>query len=637
VDTYIYNKADQLTSMEKRNTSNQQLLESYSYSYDNLGQMDTKTKTSVNPNEVTEYEYYVGGNLQQVTLPDDSEITFLYDAYGNRIQKATPEEVITYQYAMGSLRREIHKEDTNTTTIYTLNYYPWGFEKVVPAQGEDPQVTTPYYYVYDQKGFVQAILDVDGDIVESYEYTPFGELLTTPTITQFRFLSGREECIWDPETKLYYMHARYYDPILGRFQTQDSMRGSMGSPVSLNRYIYCQNDPISLIDPSGNSPFNTGLPPRGLEPSDQSIIDFTDSCTLPEVAGGGGNEILSNQNDACYIVYTDGVSQWIYITLPNGVVVKITGLRENSDGNIFLLPIWSELTIEVVSGETDKNHVETIDFIAGLEAGLRTLISSGISLTDLCKVAANVTAMKDYFDEFCKITGRIRGARYGYEKGCAASEFMKHAVIGGYIATKMKKDNKTVFYVGDLDTGKYDTIIGFWVSYWVEKYKWNIGLETTGIGDGSDILGLVDIALFMKSLMYKENGKMNPNATNTNKDGSVDYGLTMINKNGVDYFHTTSMFEGMNFKTDDLWKTNPFYNIGFGMGILFYKSVEGKRSGHVQSLADWIENANDYNRGDPRGYKTLWYFQRAKRKYIKIKWPYIQPPDDEIPPYEEAP
>lgn len=38
--------------------------------------MDTKTKTSVNPNEVTEYEYYVGGNLQKVTFPDDSEILF---------------------------------------------------------------------------------------------------------------------------------------------------------------------------------------------------------------------------------------------------------------------------------------------------------------------------------------------------------------------------------------------------------------------------------------------------------------------------------------------------------------------------------------------------------------------------------
>jgi YD repeat-containing protein len=68
-ETYLYNKADQLVSMEKRNTSNQQLLESYSYTYDNLGQMSTKTKTSVTPNEVTEYDYYVGGNLQQVTLP----------------------------------------------------------------------------------------------------------------------------------------------------------------------------------------------------------------------------------------------------------------------------------------------------------------------------------------------------------------------------------------------------------------------------------------------------------------------------------------------------------------------------------------------------------------------------------------
>ena len=103
-DTYVYNIADQLTSREKRHTANQQLIESFSYTYDSLGQLTQQTKTSVTPNEVTEYQYYVGGNLKKVILPDDTEISFLYDAMGNRVKKTTDEEIISYQYAMGTLK-----------------------------------------------------------------------------------------------------------------------------------------------------------------------------------------------------------------------------------------------------------------------------------------------------------------------------------------------------------------------------------------------------------------------------------------------------------------------------------------------------------------------------------------------------
>ena len=623
-ETYIYNKADQLTSMEKRNTSNQQLLESYSYTYDNIGQMVTKTKTSVTPNEVTEYAYYVGGNLKQVTLPDDSEITFLYDAYGNRIQKATPEEVITCHYAMGSLRREIHKDDTNTTTLYTLNYYPWGFEKVVPAQGENPQVTTPYYYVYDQKGFVQAIMDSDGDILESYEYSPFGELLTTPTITQFRFLSGREECIWDPETKLYYMHARYYDPVLGRFQTQDSMRGSMGSPVSLNRYIYCQNDPASLIDPSGNSPFNTGLPPRGFEPADQQILDFMDFCTLPGggEGGGGGEERVCLQGDACYIVYTNGQTSWVIITLPNGKTVRVDFETGDPTYILYLLGVGfsvrpCDANGNIIEGPVDE---ETSMFIAGIEAGFMTLLKGFCSLQDLTAIAANVSSMKDYFDEFCRITGRIRGARYSYQDGCAAVEFMKHAVIGGYIATKMQKysaaNGRKDSAEGYRDFDRFDTIIGFWVSFWAERTKMEnpIGNGLTKISDSTNSLAsLVDIANIVKAIAYTESG-IKETSTSVNKYGIG--GMMQVGISGWE-FEGQSWAEGLKFTSSGKKSNgkggfevtnpaflNPFNQIGIGVGLLFakiimhtdYKYSKGLR---MPSIHNWLDAASYYYGNDP--------------------------------------
>ena len=50
------------------------------------------------------------------------------------------------------------------------------------------------------------------------------------------------------------MRARYYDPTIGRFITEDSYWGKDSDPLSLNLHTYCYNDPINLIDPDGNSP-----------------------------------------------------------------------------------------------------------------------------------------------------------------------------------------------------------------------------------------------------------------------------------------------------------------------------------------------------------------------------------------------
>ena len=72
-------KEDELTSLERRNTQNQNVLESYTYTYDNNGNCTEQVKTSANPNETTSFAYYVGGNLKQVTLPDETEISFHND------------------------------------------------------------------------------------------------------------------------------------------------------------------------------------------------------------------------------------------------------------------------------------------------------------------------------------------------------------------------------------------------------------------------------------------------------------------------------------------------------------------------------------------------------------------------------
>jgi RHS repeat-associated protein len=54
------------------------------------------------------------------------------------------------------------------------------------------------------------------------------------------------------ETGLYYYGARYYNPLIGRFITPDSIVQAPYDPQSLNRYSYCRNNPINYIDPTGH-------------------------------------------------------------------------------------------------------------------------------------------------------------------------------------------------------------------------------------------------------------------------------------------------------------------------------------------------------------------------------------------------
>ncbi|TYQ13383.1 UNVERIFIED_CONTAM: RHS repeat-associated protein [Acetivibrio alkalicellulosi] len=59
---------------------------------------------------------------------------------------------------------------------------------------------------------------------------------------------------YDAETGLYYLNARFYDPETARFIQEDTYRGDILDPLSLNLYSYCHNNPIMYWDPTGHWP-----------------------------------------------------------------------------------------------------------------------------------------------------------------------------------------------------------------------------------------------------------------------------------------------------------------------------------------------------------------------------------------------
>ena len=65
---------------------------------------------------------------------------------------------------------------------------------------------------------------------------------------------GMHGYYYDTETGLYYLQSRYYNPEVARFISEDTVRGVLEDPLSLNLYTYVHNNPLKYYDPDGHVP-----------------------------------------------------------------------------------------------------------------------------------------------------------------------------------------------------------------------------------------------------------------------------------------------------------------------------------------------------------------------------------------------
>ena len=93
-------------------------------------------------------------------------------------------------------------------------------------------------------------MNKSGEILERFVYGTYGELLSEVK-NNIRFLYNGAYGVTTDENGLYYMRVRYYNPDIKRFINQDIKVGDIGSSQSLNRYAYCEGNPVSMIDPFG--------------------------------------------------------------------------------------------------------------------------------------------------------------------------------------------------------------------------------------------------------------------------------------------------------------------------------------------------------------------------------------------------
>ena len=208
-----------------------------SYDYGDNGEL----KHKVTIEGTTTYDWNDKGQLTKIAMPD-STATFTYDARGNRIKKDVDGTAINYVY--DGLKLIAEKDASGSVTAaYT---YDTGGRLISVYKNSNT-----YYYHLNQRGDVVKITDQSKNVVASYSYDPWGNILSAggsfANEQPFRYASY----MWDVETGLYFLAARYYDPATGRFISRDAEDIGDVTPA-INPYVYAEGNPVSFVDPSGN-------------------------------------------------------------------------------------------------------------------------------------------------------------------------------------------------------------------------------------------------------------------------------------------------------------------------------------------------------------------------------------------------
>ena len=262
-EAYTLDRLDRLTRVAYPDGS------SVSYTYDTAG---NRTSATAGPRTVT-YGYDAAGRLAEVNqdgastpiahdaagnLTDDGARSFSWDAFGRLEGTVSAASSTTYAYDGDGLR-------VGRTTDGVASAYLWDRTLDVPEVVGDgsswflqaPGSTVSFgasgttYLLEDAVGSTRLVTDGAGAAIGRTAYEPFGAVRSQSGDVPFLGFAGE---LTDP-TRLIYLRARYYEPSLGRFLSVDPVQPNAPGTQGWNRYIYALDNPTTLVDPRGLSPF----------------------------------------------------------------------------------------------------------------------------------------------------------------------------------------------------------------------------------------------------------------------------------------------------------------------------------------------------------------------------------------------
>ena len=200
----------------------------------------------------TQFTYDKQGGIVEERNP----IGIRHFAYNSRHQQTRVEtengRVQENRYDAENLRFELLEKGRRTSFVYHNG-------ELLHEEGREGQGTSyhlglginafrrgqkSYYNQQDEQLSTVFITDSQGGIQSSYQYDAFGaELESIECVFNRIRYTGQQ---YDELTGQYYLRARYYNPVFGRFMQEDAYQGD-----GLNLYEYAHNNPVIYYDPSG--------------------------------------------------------------------------------------------------------------------------------------------------------------------------------------------------------------------------------------------------------------------------------------------------------------------------------------------------------------------------------------------------
>ncbi len=279
VTTYSYDATHRLLSMTDHGVTT-------NFSYDANGNLVSRTDGST----TTTFAYDGANRLVEVQVPGVPVNRFKYDALGRRV----------YRTGSGGEAWTLYLAEDALLELDGAGNLVRGF---VHGEGIDNPLAlldhgdtgNAYFYHTDALGSVIAMSGPGGEVANAYSYGSFGELqVTQATVTNDYTFTGRRH---DADIDSYHFRARQYDPKLGRFlqpdprtpssfeQLRTSLAAAMPAmadtleellsiPQALNPYAYVMNNPLNLVDPSGEGICDAASPIPDL------VMSLTDAFGL---------------------------------------------------------------------------------------------------------------------------------------------------------------------------------------------------------------------------------------------------------------------------------------------------------------------------------------------------------------------
>ena len=316
---YQYDAAGKLLQEQVAQTAPAVFASTIDYVYDPVGNRSRRTVS--HNGQVTSYQYDSHDRLSQSVDSLNGTTSYQWDERGNLVQKASPADTTTYAWTVDNRLAKV------STAAKTVEYgYDSSGRRIKRLVKEGATTTETHYKVDHQRNYSEILVEstkvnsgawVDtvhvhtpdglGELIAStsagaqtqlfsdglgsvrvaqtaaashvFSYDAFGIALgategmpanaADASATSHRYTGEYA----DSQTGLLHLRARDYDPQIGRFISMDEHPGANRIPLTLNKYLYGNADPVNTVDPSGNFGLG-GMMSAGMNISVSSIARF---------------------------------------------------------------------------------------------------------------------------------------------------------------------------------------------------------------------------------------------------------------------------------------------------------------------------------------------------------------------------